>query len=43
MYGTWAGRRVALWHGDTPASRRQPILVDAPDLLPSAPAIGVGT
>lgn len=23
VYGAWAGRRVALWHGDTPASRRK--------------------
>ena len=25
-YGGWTGRRVALWHGDTPASRRKAIL-----------------
>jgi ATP-dependent Lhr-like helicase len=37
VYGAWAGRRVALWHGDTPASRRQSMLVDPPDLLLSTP------
>ena len=26
VYGGWSGRRVALWHGDTPASRRKSIL-----------------
>ena len=33
VYGAWAGRRVALWHGDTPASRRKSILTGPPDLL----------
>jgi ATP-dependent Lhr-like helicase len=37
VYGAWAGRRVALWHGDTPASRRTSILTDAPDLLLTTP------
>ena len=37
VYGAWAGRRVALWHGDTPASRRKSILTDPPDLLLTTP------
>jgi ATP-dependent helicase Lhr and Lhr-like helicase len=37
VYGAWAGRRVALWHGDTPASRRQSMLIDPPDLLLTTP------
>jgi ATP-dependent Lhr-like helicase len=36
-YGGWAGRRVALWHGDTPASRRRSILADPPDILLTTP------
>jgi len=36
-YGGWAGRRVALWHGDTAASRRRSILADPPDLLLTTP------
>jgi len=36
-YGGWAGRRVALWHGDTPASRRQALVADPPDLLLTTP------
>ena len=36
-YGGWTGRRVALWHGDTPASRRKSILADLPDLLLTTP------
>jgi ATP-dependent Lhr-like helicase len=36
-YGGWTGRRVALWHGDTPASRRKAILTDPPDLLLTTP------
>ena len=36
-YGGWTGRRVALWHGDTPASRRKSILADPPDLLLTTP------
>ena len=37
VYGGWSGRRVALWHGDTPASRRKSILADPPDLLLTTP------
>jgi ATP-dependent helicase Lhr and Lhr-like helicase len=37
VYGAWAGRRVALWHGDTPASRRKAMLTDPPDLLLTTP------
>ena len=37
VYGAWAGRRVALWHGDTPASRRKSILTGPPDLLLTTP------
>jgi ATP-dependent helicase Lhr and Lhr-like helicase len=36
-YGGWTGRRIALWHGDTPASRRKSILADPPDLLLTTP------
>ena len=36
-YGGWTGRRVALWHGDTAASRRRAILADPPDLLLTTP------
>ena len=36
-YGAWAGRRVALWHGDTLASRRRAILAGPPDLLLTTP------
>ena len=36
-YGVWAGRRVALWHGDTAASRRKSMLADLPDLLLTTP------
>lgn len=37
IYGGWTGRRVALWHGDTPDSRRKSILTDPPDLLLTTP------
>lgn len=37
VYGAWAGRRVALWHGDTPASQRKSMLTDPPDLLLTTP------
>lgn len=37
VYGAWTGRRVALWHGDTPASRRKSMLTDPPDLLLTTP------
>jgi ATP-dependent helicase Lhr and Lhr-like helicase len=36
-YGGWTGRRVALWHGDTSASRRKAILAWPPDLLLTTP------
>ena len=36
-YGGWTGRRVALWHGDTPGSRRRAILAGPPDLLLTTP------
>lgn len=36
-YGGWTGRRVALWHGDTPASARKSVLTDPPDLLLTTP------
>ncbi|WP_440065564.1 DEAD/DEAH box helicase [Streptosporangium sp. OZ121] len=36
-YATWLGRRVELWHGDVPASRRQSILRDPPDVLLTTP------
>ncbi len=36
-YGGWTGHRVALWHGDTPASRRKAILTGPPDLLLTTP------
>jgi ATP-dependent Lhr-like helicase len=36
-YGGWTGRRVALWHGDTQASRRTSILADPPDVLLTTP------
>jgi ATP-dependent helicase Lhr and Lhr-like helicase len=36
-YGGWTGRRVALWHGDTAASRRRAILAGPPDLLLTTP------
>jgi len=37
VYGGWSGRRVALWHGDTPASQRKHILTDPPDLMLTTP------
>ncbi|HEY0938098.1 MAG TPA: DEAD/DEAH box helicase, partial [Trebonia sp.] len=36
-YGGWAGRRVALWHGDTTAGRRRAMLAGPPDLLLTTP------
>jgi ATP-dependent helicase Lhr and Lhr-like helicase len=36
-YGGWTGRRVALWHGDTTASRRRSMTADPPDLLLTTP------
>ena len=37
LVGAWAGRRVALWHGDTAASQRKSMLTDPPDLLLTTP------
>jgi ATP-dependent helicase Lhr and Lhr-like helicase len=37
LYGGWTGRRVALWHGDTPQSRRTAIVTSPPDLLLTTP------
>jgi ATP-dependent helicase Lhr and Lhr-like helicase len=36
-YGGWVGRKVALWHGDTPASRRKSTLAGLPDVLLTTP------
>ncbi|WP_440082273.1 DEAD/DEAH box helicase [Streptosporangium sp. LJ11] len=36
-YGGWLGRRVALWHGDVTAARRQAILRNPPDILLTTP------
>ena len=36
-YSGWVGRRVALWHGDTSASRRKSTLADLPDVLLTTP------
>jgi ATP-dependent Lhr-like helicase len=36
-YSEWVGRRVALWHGDTPASRRRSTLAELPDVLLTTP------
>src|ERR1700733_11827231 len=36
-YSGWVGRRVSLWHGDTPASRRKSTLAELPDLLLTTP------
>ena len=36
-YGHFVGRRVDLWHGDTPQSRRSRIVSDPPDLLLTTP------
>jgi len=37
QYAGWLGRRVAIWHGDVPASARQRILRDPPDILLTTP------
>jgi len=37
VYGAWAGRRVALWHGDTGQYRRKSMLADVPDLMLTTP------
>ena len=36
VYGAWAGRRVALWHGDTPASLAQAIPIGTGSTGPPA-------
>lgn len=36
-YASWVGRRVGLWHGDTPAGERSRILRDPPDILLTTP------
>ncbi|MFC4529341.1 DEAD/DEAH box helicase [Sphaerisporangium dianthi] len=36
-YAGWLGRRVEIWHGDVPGSRRQAILRDPPDILLTTP------
>jgi ATP-dependent helicase Lhr and Lhr-like helicase len=36
-YSGWVGRRVALWHSDTPASRRKSTLAGLPDVLLTTP------
>ena len=37
VYGGWAGRRVALWHGDTTSGLRRAILTTPPDILLTTP------
>jgi ATP-dependent Lhr-like helicase len=37
VYGGWAGRRVALWHGDTTSGQRRAILTTPPDILLTTP------
>lgn len=36
-YAGWLGRRVGLWHGDTPDSVRRRLTVDRPDILLTTP------
>jgi ATP-dependent Lhr-like helicase len=36
-YASWLGRRVGLWHGDTPDSVRRRLTVDRPDILLTTP------
>lgn len=36
-YAAWVGRSVAVWHGDVPASARQRILRERPDILLTTP------
>lgn len=36
-YASWLGRRVGLWHGDTPESVRRRLTVDRPDILLTTP------
>ena len=37
QYGSFVGRRVGLWHGDTSQSQRARIISDPPDLLLTTP------
>ena len=37
QYGSFVGRRVGLWHGDTSQSQRSRIISDPPDLLLTTP------
>lgn len=37
LYGSWVGRRVALWHGDVADSVRDRIRTDPPDVLLTTP------
>ncbi len=36
-YGSWVGRTVGLWHGDTTAGERRRILLELPDILLTTP------
>jgi ATP-dependent Lhr-like helicase len=36
-YTSWTGRRVGLWHGDTPAGVRKRLALDLPDILLTTP------
>jgi ATP-dependent Lhr-like helicase len=36
-YGSWVGRTVGLWHGDTTAGERRRLLSDPPDVLLTTP------
>ncbi|MGY1621054.1 DEAD/DEAH box helicase [Geodermatophilus sp. SYSU D00965] len=36
-YASWLGRRVGLWHGDTPDAVRRRLTVDRPDILLTTP------
>lgn len=37
LYGSFVGRRVGLWHGDTGPSERSKMIADPPDLLLTTP------
>lgn len=37
LYGSWVGRRVALWHGDVAEGVRERIRTDPPDVLLTTP------
>lgn len=37
LYGSWVGRRVALWHGDVTGAARDRIRTDPPDILLTTP------